>query len=72
MYENRSYRSFADFERELIRPSMRAGWSADELEESGIDDLDFDLDPFEAALQARGNLRNFRIRAAVGRRRKCW
>lgn len=52
MYGNRSYRSFADFERELIRPSMRAGWSVDELEESGIDDLDFDLDPFEAALQA--------------------
>ena len=52
MYGNRSYRSFADFERELIRPSMRAGWTADELEESGVDDLDFDLDPFEAALQA--------------------
>ena len=52
MYGNRSFRSFADFERELIRPSMRAGWSADELEESPVDDLDFDLDPFEAALQA--------------------
>ena len=52
MYGNRSYRSFADFERELIKPSMRAGWTVDELEESGNDDLDFDLDPFEAALQA--------------------
>ena len=52
MYGNRSFRSFADFERELIRPGKKAGWSADELEESGIDDLDFDLDPFEAALQA--------------------
>jgi hypothetical protein len=52
MYGNRSYRSFADFERELIRPSMRAGWTVDELEESSVDDLDFDLDPFEAALQA--------------------
>ena len=31
---------------------MRAGWTADELEESNVDDLDFDLDPFEAALQA--------------------
>ncbi len=31
---------------------MRAGWTVDELEESGVDDLDFDLDPFEAALQA--------------------
>jgi hypothetical protein len=47
------YNSFADFERELIRPSMRAGWSADELEESNNSDcLDFDLDPFEAALCA--------------------
>ncbi len=52
MYGNRTYGSFADFERELIRPSMRAGWTADELEESNVDDLDFDLDPFEAALQA--------------------
>jgi len=52
MYGNRTYRSFADFERELIRPAMRAGWSVDELEESNVDDLDFDLDPFEAALQA--------------------
>jgi hypothetical protein len=46
------YNSFADFERELIRPSMRAGWSADELEESNSDCLDFDLDPFEAKLCA--------------------
>ena len=52
MYGNRTYRSFADFQRELIRPAMRAGWTVDELEESGIDDLDFDPDPFEAALQA--------------------
>jgi hypothetical protein len=46
------YNSFADFERELIRPSLRAGWTADELEESNVDCLDFDLDPFEAALRA--------------------
>ena len=46
------YNSFADFERELIRPSMRAGWTADELEESNSDCLDFDLDPIEAALRA--------------------
>jgi len=45
----RGYRSFADFEREQIRPDMRIGWSVDELEESG-DTLDFDMDPFEAAL----------------------
>ena len=45
----RGYRSFADFEREQIRPDMRIGWSVDELEESG-DTLDLDMDPFEAAL----------------------
>jgi len=45
----RGYRSFADFEREQLRPDMRIGWSVDELEESG-DNLDFDMDPFEAAL----------------------
>ena len=27
-------------------------WSADELEESTFDELDFDLDPFEASLRA--------------------
>jgi len=52
MYGPRGFKSFADFERELIRPSMRAGWSADELEESTFDELDFDLDPFEASLRA--------------------
>jgi hypothetical protein len=52
MHGSRRFLSFADFERELLRPTMRAGWSVDELEESGADDLDFDLDPFEAALQA--------------------
>ncbi len=52
MHGIRGFKSFAEFERELIRPSMRAGWSADELEESGSDTLDFDLDPFEASLRA--------------------
>jgi hypothetical protein len=45
----RGYSTFQDFEREQLRPEMRIGWSTDELENSG-DDLDFDLDPFEAAL----------------------
>ena len=45
----RGYRSFVDFEREELRPDMRIGWSVDELEETG-DKLDFDMDPFEAAL----------------------
>lgn len=45
-----AYTTFADFQREEIRPSFRAGWSIDELENSETQP-DFDLDPFEAALQ---------------------
>ena len=41
--------SFADFERDLLRPEMRIGWTTDEIEATG-DQLDFDMDPFEAAL----------------------
>ncbi len=49
----RGYRSYADFEREEIRPGMRIGWSCDELEEPSAEQaLDFDFDPFEAALDA--------------------
>jgi len=47
----KAYRSFADFEREEIRPGMRIGWSMDELSNNNDSDLDFDVDPFEAALQ---------------------
>jgi hypothetical protein len=47
----RGYRSFQDFEREEIRPEMRIGWSVDELDEPAVEqELDFDVDPFEAAL----------------------
>jgi hypothetical protein len=47
----RGYRSFADFEREQLRPDMRIGWTVDELEEPQVEqELDFDMDPFEAAL----------------------
>jgi hypothetical protein len=48
----KAYRSFADFEREEIRPGMRAGWSMDELHSPHEAELEFDLDPFETALQA--------------------
>lgn len=48
----KAYRSFADFEREEIRPGMRIGWSMDELSHGNESELDFDLDPFEAALEA--------------------
>ncbi len=48
----RGYTSFAEFEREAIRPGMRAGWSMDELDMPTHErELDFDLDPFEAALR---------------------
>ncbi len=47
----RGYRSFADFTREEIRPDMRIGWSVDEFEAPETE-LDFDADPFEAALWA--------------------
>lgn len=51
MSANQGYRSFADFEREELRPHMRIGWSCDELEESLAEhELDFDADPFEEAL----------------------
>jgi hypothetical protein len=47
----RGYSTFADFEREEIRPDMRIGWSVDELDEPAVEqELDFDMDPFEAAL----------------------
>lgn len=61
MNNPRGYKSFADFQREAIRPSMRAGWSMDELEfADGRRDLDFDLDPFEAALlEAEGETDDF-------------
>ncbi len=51
MVAPRAFQSYAEFERELIRPSLRVGWSVDEIEESDHV-LDFDLDPFEKSLVA--------------------
>jgi len=51
MASPRGYRSFAEFEREALRPDMRIGWSVDDLEQPESE-LDFDADPFEAALLA--------------------
>jgi len=48
----KAYGTFADFEREEIRPAMRIGWSMDELHAPHEAVHDFDLDPFETALQA--------------------
>jgi hypothetical protein len=50
----KGYNTFADFERQELRPEMRIGWSVDEIENTGKV-LDFDLDPFEAALWAAEN-----------------
>jgi len=50
MASPRGYSSFQDFTREVERPEMRIGWSTDELEHSGSEALDFDMDPFEAKL----------------------
>jgi hypothetical protein len=46
----RGYSSYQDFTREQLRPEMRIGWSTDELEHSGAEALDFDMDPFEQSL----------------------
>ncbi|MBN2193978.1 MAG: hypothetical protein JW751_14280 [Polyangiaceae bacterium] len=46
----RSYSTFADFEREEIRPGLRIGWSVDDLDEPTAQELDFDADPFEQTL----------------------
>ena len=52
----RAYRSYDEFEREEIRPGMRIGWSVDELDEPNPHaELDFDFDPYEAALDAAEN-----------------
>ena len=51
----KAYRSFADFERDEIRPTLRIGFSMDELNQSNESDIDFDLDPFEQALEAAEN-----------------
>jgi hypothetical protein len=51
MASPKNYSTFADFERDLLRPDMRIGWStSDEIESTGAQELDFDLDPFEAKL----------------------
>lgn len=46
------YRSFDDFTRDNIRPGLRAGWTLDDISEPIPVEHDFDVDPFEAALQA--------------------
>ncbi len=48
---NRGYQTFADFERDNLRQDMRIGFTTDELEETG-EELDFDMDPFDAAWDA--------------------
>ncbi|KYF78733.1 MULTISPECIES: hypothetical protein [unclassified Sorangium] len=46
----RSYQNFAEFEREMLRPS-RVGFSLEDIvEESSFDaELDFEKDPFDVS-----------------------
>lgn len=48
------YRNFDDFERDEIRPGLRAGWSLENIHDpsssGGTAEVDFDEDPFERAL----------------------
>jgi len=48
----KAYSSFAEFERDEIRPNMRIGWSIDEIRGPHEAEVEFDLDPFETALAA--------------------
>ena len=50
MVRSRAYSTFADFEREEIRPMMRIGWSVDEIEDASGEVYDFDTDLFEQSL----------------------
>ncbi|RYE81267.1 MAG: transcriptional regulator [Myxococcales bacterium] len=46
----KSYRTYADFEREEIRPSFKVGFSMEDMVEEAtfeIETLDFDRDPFD-------------------------
>lgn len=46
----KSYRTYADFEREEIRPSFKVGFSMEDLVEEAtfeVEQIDFDRDPFD-------------------------
>lgn len=46
----KSYRTYADFEREEIRPSFKVGFSMEDMVEEATfetDTVDWDRDPFE-------------------------
>ena len=48
------YRNFDEFERDEIRPGLRAGWSLENINDPSASEstgeMDFDEDPFERAL----------------------
>jgi hypothetical protein len=50
---NPYYRSFAEFEREIIRPSKRQGQTVEDILEDGSFEKKFDVDrdPWEEMLQ---------------------
>ncbi|MBI4955498.1 MAG: transcriptional regulator [Myxococcales bacterium] len=44
----RAYRSFAEFERDYIRPAMKVGQSVEEMIDDGPFDQEFSLDDIDA------------------------
>lgn len=50
----KSFQSFADFEREMLRPNYRIGLTVEDIvEDTSFEaELDFDVDPFEAMKDA--------------------
>jgi len=50
---NPYYRSFAEFEREMIRPTRRVGQTVEDILETGNFEREFDvdLDPWEEILE---------------------
>ena len=54
----RAFRSFAEFERDYIRPAMRVGLSVEDMIEDGPFDQEFalddiDADPFEESFDEK-------------------
>ncbi len=51
MANPKSYRTYADFEREEIRPSFKVGFSMEDMVDEATfesEAFDFDKDPFDA------------------------
>ena len=51
MSQPKAFQSFAEFEREIMRPNLRIGMTLEDMvEDQSFDaELDFDKDPFDRA-----------------------